>query len=339
MHSEALNERLQKIQTSATGRWSEILTGAGISDDFLRKKGRPCPLCGGTDRFAFYKEKPDGYWFCRGCGYGDGLKLLQLWRKEHFTETLAYLEHVLGLPTPEETPVKHTAKKGHGQSRQDKLQHLWDEAMPLDQLDATDPVIQYLRSRGLPQKSLELRSHPSLDYWETLDDGEKQCQQWPAMIARVTDDEGNLVSLHRTYLSDDGKKAPVDAPKKLFAGHADHGLVRLMPPGECLGFAEGIETALAAQVVWKIPVWSAISVGGFQKITELPDCVKKVIIFGDNDKSFVGQAGAWALAARLRRDFPQLGIRVEIPEVTGFDWNDVWMRRREGSRKPKKNNR
>lgn len=38
MHSEALNERLQKIQTSATGRWSEILTGAGISDDFLRKK-------------------------------------------------------------------------------------------------------------------------------------------------------------------------------------------------------------------------------------------------------------------------------------------------------------
>ena len=50
----------------------------------------------------------------------------------------------------------------------------------------------------------------------------------------------------------------------------------------------------------------------------------------------LGKQALGRSAARLRRDFPQLGIRVEIPEVTGFDWNDVWMRRREGSRKPKK---
>ncbi len=339
MQLEAFNDRLQKIQTCASGRWLEILTSAGVSDDFLRKKGRPCPLCGGTDRFSFYKEKSDGYWFCRGCGYGDGLKILQLWRNERFTDTLAYLEGVLGLSTPDEKPSKYATTKAHGQFRQEKLQRLWDEATPLDQLDEMDPVILYLRSRGLSQQSLELRSHPALDYWELQDNGEAQCQKWPAMIARVTDDDGNLVSLHRTYLSQDGHKAPVEAPKKLFAGHLEKGLVRLMPPGECLGIAEGIETALAAQVMRKIPVWSAICVGGFQKITSLPDCVKEVVIFGDNDKSFVGQAGAWALAARLRRDFPQLSIRVEIPEVAGFDWNDVWMRRREGSRRPRKSNR
>jgi putative DNA primase/helicase len=37
----------------------------------------------------------------------------------------------------------------------------------------------------------------------------------PAILAQVTGQGGDAVTLHRTYLTVDGHKAPVDAPKKL----------------------------------------------------------------------------------------------------------------------------
>ena len=45
-----------------------------------------------------------------------------------------------------------------------------------------------------------------------------------------------------------------------------------------------------------------------------------MVICGDNDVSYTGQAAAFALAKRLT----DAGIKVEvqIPEVPGKDWND-----------------
>lgn len=108
------------------------------------------------------------------------------------------------------------------------------------------------------------------------------------MLALVTDDEGRIVTLHRTYLTPEGIKAPVEAPKKLYAGGARGGLIRLGEPSDVLGIAEGIETALSARTLFKIPVWSAVSVGGFQNFTKVPDGVRKVVVFGDNDRSYAG---------------------------------------------------
>lgn len=219
--------------------------------------------------------------------------------------------------------------------RQDRIEAVWKEAQALSKVPPSDPVRLYLASRGLYCGSIgELRSHPLLDYWEELDDGERTHERWPAMLALVTDDEGRIVTLHRTYLTPEGVKAPVEAPKKLYAGGARGGLIRLGEPSDVLGIAEGIETALSARTLFKIPVWSAVSVGGFQNFTKVPDGVRKVVVFGDNDRSFAGQAGAYALAARLRRDNPSLEIEVEIPKTEGLDWSDVWMRRRTGSRRP-----
>ena len=59
------------------------------------------------------------------------------------------------------------------------------------------------------------------------------------MLALVTDDEGRIVTLHRTYLTPEGIKAPVEAPKKLYAGGARGGLIRLGEPSDVLGIAEG----------------------------------------------------------------------------------------------------
>lgn len=345
MQDPQLGERIQRVQNAASGRWLEILISAGIPETMLLRLNRPCPLCGGRDRFSFYKDKPDGHWFCRGCGYGDGLDLLRKWRGERFMDALVYLERVLGLPDFQRREMQSlriarampNGEGDDGKRRRAKLEALWQEAKTLSTVPATDPVRLYLASRGLYGRSIgELRSHPLLDYWEELDDGEKSHERWPAMLALVTDDDGRIVTLHRTYLTPDGAKAPVECPKKLYAGNTRGGLIRLGEPGDILGIAEGIETALSARTIFKMPVWSAVSVGGFQNFTKVPDGVRKVVVFGDNDTSFTGQAGAYALAARLRRENPALEIEVEIPQTAGCDWSDVWMRRISGGRRPAK---
>ena len=71
--------------------------------------------------------------------------------------------------------------------------------------------------------------------------------------------------IHRTYLLDDGSgKAP---PGKKMLGAVGGGSVRLSPLGDAghLGIAEGIETALAAQAIFGIPTWAALSADGLRR--------------------------------------------------------------------------
>ena len=86
------------------------------------------------------------------------------------------------------------------------------------------------------------------------------------MVAVPRDAEGTPVGgIHRTFLLEDGSgKAP--AGKKMLGSMAD-GAVRLFPIGadNHLGIAEGIETALAAQAIFGIPTWAALSADGLRR--------------------------------------------------------------------------
>ena len=48
--------RVQRVQEAASGRWLDILIGAGVLEAMLLRLNRPCPLCGGRDRFSFYRD-------------------------------------------------------------------------------------------------------------------------------------------------------------------------------------------------------------------------------------------------------------------------------------------
>ena len=56
---------------------------------------------------------------------------------------------------------------------------------------------------------------------------------------------------------------------------------------------------------------------------EPPPGLSELFIADDSDSSFTGQAAAYALASRLRRDRPEIAIKVEIPLVPDSDWADV----------------
>ena len=72
----------------ARGRWVEILIDLGVPSDALDgRRGRPCPRCGGRDRFAPLPDLPDrGAVMCRGCfgpgddpRPGDGIASIRWW--------------------------------------------------------------------------------------------------------------------------------------------------------------------------------------------------------------------------------------------------------------------
>ncbi len=107
--------------------------------------------------------------------------------------------------------------------------------------------------------------------------------------------------------------------------------VRLMPHEDVLGIAEGIETALSASILFNVPCWAALTAGLLQEWVAAAN-VTTVFVFGDNDASSTGQAAAFGLA---RSSKPKAWQRtVEIPLVTGRDWNDVHQRSLSGRDKP-----
>jgi putative DNA primase/helicase len=96
-------------------------------------------------------------------------------------------------------------------------------------------------------------------------------------------------------------------------------LVDLADVADVLGIAEGIETALAASVLHRLPVWAALNAGALEAWCP-PETIRSVFVFGDNDDGFAGQKATYALAHRLSTKWR---VEVRIPPEPGTDWNDV----------------
>lgn len=188
-----------------------------------------------------------------------------------------------------------------------------------------EPVMQYLKNRlgHVPMPAPRLGCHPNLPYYDSL-----TCSQrgrYPAMVASVVDVDGQVVSVHRTYLQD-GQKAPVYSPRKLMSPPPPLTVtgcaIRLHPATEALVLAEGIETALALTAALDQPSWACISAHGLKKII-LPESIRTVIIGADNDESGVGQAAAMSLQQRLRGEGRKVSLM--IPPEPG-DWLDEYLK-------------
>jgi putative DNA primase/helicase len=174
-----------------------------------------------------------------------------------------------------------------------------------------------------------LRVHPSLPYFETSEGG-RLVAEFPALVARVVGPEGRPATLHRTFLAADGSgKAPVASAKKLASPARVNALrgaaIRLFPATDRLAVAEGIETALAVRILTALPVWSAISAHGLERLT-LPPGLAELLVAADHDPNGVGERAAHALAQRaLREEVPR--VNVTAPRRVGEDWLDVLNRR------------
>jgi putative DNA primase/helicase len=294
-----------KIRDHAKGKWPKIIA-ALLGDEFVNtRKHRACPGTGeGTDRFRFSDRNGCGNFFC-GCSDGekDGFELLMCAKGWSFSEAARAVEGVIGKCEPE-----HDQPKRNGKTINDRI---------------TAEAKQVSRSRYLENRGLEmapaLRFVDRLDYFE---DG-KIVNGFPAMVAPIRRG-ADFLSYHVTYL-ENGKKAPVDPCRKVMPGAPlAGGSVPLYPPAKGMGVAEGIETAIAATMLYHIPVWAALNTS-LMKTWQPPPVAEEIVIFADADQHFAGHAAAYALAHRLVKR----GLKVQIEFPThGKDFNDMLLQLR-----------
>ncbi len=322
MNSYEFEARVAELKRRAHGQWTEILRSLGIDPKILNKRNQPCPLCGGTDRFQYTDKYGEGNYYCRGCGPGGGIKLLQGILGLRFATVLRHIEQRVG----DVKPVRRQSNDFSADRMKKLVQRLWDEALAIT---AGDEVDRYLTHRGLAlsQYPEALRFHPALGYYEKDDAGtSRKIAEYPAMLARIQGADGQTITLHRTYL-ENGQKAPHREVKKVLSAGINGAAVRLFEPTEELAIAEGIETALAIHLSTGKPAWAALNARNMEKLW-LPETVRLVSIYADNDANseYDGQACAFVLARRLKKEREKKGgtrVEVFVPRCAGSDWADV----------------
>ena len=172
----------------------------------------------------------------------------------------------------------------------------------------------YLRSRGI---TADL-DYPALGFLTNCYyrvEGSIEPKPLPALIARVTDLNGRITGVHRTWLrADGGGKADLPEPRKALGELRGHG-VRFGIPSVVLAAGEGIETMLALRsVLPHLPSVAALSAAHLGAL-RLPDRLKRLYIACDNDR--VGLDAGLALASRAISQ--GIAARLLVPDRKDFN--------------------
>jgi len=174
---------------------------------------------------------------------------------------------------------------------------------------------RYLTGRGILIAAREraLRFHPSC-YYRDLATGETQTL--PALIAAVTDRDGRITGLQRTWLDPAGNgKAKLADPRRSLGHLLGNAIWLGLDPGSpvpVMAAGEGFETMASLRTVMPaLPVAAATSANHLAGLTFPPGC-RRLYIAADADAAGrhgierlsqrAGEAGIAALALR-----PQLG--------------------------------
>lgn len=334
----------KEVKYKAAGMWDTIIEKLAPSiSSALDHPGQAhidCPMHGGTKDFRVYRDVADsGGGVCTCGNWPDGIALIGAVNDWTFKDSLSEIGRLILGEKPEMQPVRRKARKRDTASEdaaiRQRLVALWNGGISMRSADAR-VAWMYMVSRGLknPRNLQNVRFHPSMAYYEKG----MLVGHFAGFMACVRAPDGTPVTIHRTFLSEDGHKAPVESPKKL-CQHASYrplqgSAIRLFPATDTLAVAEGIETALAVTEMTGIPCWATVTAGLMAEFIPPPG-IKRVAIYADKDSpskfhpSGHGQEAAKALAERLWKCGIQAGVElppIDIPDgKKGLDWLDVFV--------------
>ena len=279
-----------------------------------RKQGRywtAGDVYGGTGRSLFVRLGPPGVpgrWTDAADGtHGDLLDLIRLSTgAASLREALAEARRFLA------QPISPAGSNDESYDRTQAARNLWQRCRPIEATHAE----RYLHARAIRTcRFPALRFHPSLAYRH--DTG--RWRRLPALVAAVTDNDGDLVGVHRTWLDPSHPvKARVERPRKAL-GHVHGRAVRFPHPSQTacstLLVGEGIETVLSLVAALPDAVAAAALSAGSLGAFVPPPGVSRLLIAQDRDAE--GQRAALRLQLRCTR--LGIGSAVIVPERNDFN--------------------
>lgn len=230
-----------------------------------------------------------GKWTDAATGeHGDLLDLIARARGlDRMRDVLDEARRFLSLPAPQRPEPRGPVAAGSP----DAARRLFHAGQPIKGTLAET----YLRARGITYLDdlPALRFHPRCYYRA---DENAPVETWPAMLAAVTDLDGTITGVHRTWLARNGSgKAPVATPRRAMGQLLSNG-VRFGVAQDVVAVGEGIETMLALRsMLPEMPMIAALSASHLSALV-LPAGVQRIYIAQDNDDA--GTHAAETLADR-----------------------------------------
>lgn len=342
-----------EVKEKASGQWDYIISKlvpemAGVVSEAVVKPSRhyKCHIHGGEKDMRFYRDFLETGGAVCTCGkYPDGLALIGAANGWSFTEAVDEVGKLVFGSSYEESKKDRVIRTHHDRmkdktkddaKKQKRILSIWRNTQPFK----GTLVEVYLRARGIFldfSKVKNLRFSSRLENWEEVSVGKwKRTGTYPGVVACMHDANGLPITLHRIYLSADGRTKAVETDSEMEDAKKMCGVpsfrvlegsaIRLCEAKEVLGVAEGIETALAVMQLFGVPCWATANAYLMEEFIP-PKGITKVLIFADKDRSETGIEAAKKLACRLRSQSIEVEIKLpkaEIPEgKKGIDWLDV----------------
>jgi hypothetical protein len=137
---------------------------------------------------------------------------------------------------------------------------------------------------------------------------------WPALVAAVTDLDGAVNGVHRTWLDPSGGRAPLAQPRRAM-GHLLGNGVRFGRAADVLTVPEGLETTLALKTIMPaMPMVAALSAAHLAAL-DLPATLRRLYVARDNDEA--GRLAEEKLRERHRQR--AIDIRALTPRTEDFN--------------------
>lgn len=250
-----------------------------------------------------------GKWTDAATGeHGDLLDLIARARGlDRLRNVLDEARRFLSLPAPQRPEPRAPVAAGSP----DAARRLFHAGQPIKGTLAET----YLRARGITYLDdlPALRFHPRCYYRA---DENAPVETWPAMLAAVTDLDGTMTGVHRTWLARDGSgKAPVATPRRAMGRLLGNG-VRFGDARDVVAVGEGIETMLALRCTLpRMPMIAALSASHLAALI-LPPGLRRICVAQDSD--YAGTRAAATLIERVKR----AGIEPIALSPRSDDFND-----------------
>ena len=265
----------------------------------LRRRGRelvgPCPVCGGTDRFAVHVQKQ--IWNCRQCRQGgDIIALVQHVDGLGFHEAVASLTGgKCPAPEPQHAPPAPLATATFAEERHRWAMRLWDDAGPIGGTVAERYLIE-TRRLVLPSdvSPRVLRFHPACPFGKGA--------HHPCLLALYRAIAGDVPrAIMRTALTPDARKIDRKA-----LGAIGGAAIKLSDDDDVsmgLAIGEGLETTLAGMMKGFVPAWALGSAGAIAKFPVLSGIDALTVLAetddgGANERAIQECFARWTAAGR-----------------------------------------